>query len=326
MNPQDIRTLVNQLTLLEAGEPTNPSRRGFLKKAAGAAAIAAAPGSLLKGIGSAASTAAGASANSMLGSKLFQAALVHGMQTGFGNEYTHGSPDPENKKGDWWNEKLETPQGDSGKMPWGGDYNIQNSPLGTPYLFTDDNGEFGQLTFIDEHGKIQSMVFGIDRPDPYPVVNSTTRELEDRYQKGIEYMEEPVDDFGRLVDVLTGKIEQYQEEPDYSDDDYNDDLPTEIEKEKSIDKTAADSLGRFGMRAALTKLGNMVLSQNKNKESPPPTASVGDTPAKPMALPPPSKSEYDDLLTPNLDKEKPEFDYWKPGEEEDPKQLKKKNQ
>jgi hypothetical protein len=325
MNPQDIRTLVNRLTLLEAGEPTNPSRRGFLKKAAGAAAMAAAPGSLLKGIGSVASTAAGAGANSMLGSKLFQAALMHGMQTGFGNEYTHGSPNSENEKGDWWDETLETPQGESGKMPWGGNYNIQKSPLGTPYLFTDDTGEYGQLTFVDEHGKIQSMVFGIDRPDPYPVVNSTTRELEDRYQRGIEYMEEPIDDFGKLVDVLTGKIARYQGDDDHNDD-HNDEFPTDAEKEKSTDDSATSALGRFGIRAALTKLGNMVLSQNKNKESLPPTASVSDTPSKPLALPPPSKSEYDDLLTPNLDKEKPEYGYWKPGEEENPEQLKKKKQ
>ena len=41
MNPQDIRTLIDRLTLLEAGEPTNPSRRGFLKKTAGAAAAVA---------------------------------------------------------------------------------------------------------------------------------------------------------------------------------------------------------------------------------------------------------------------------------------------
>ena len=55
MNPQDIRSLVNQLTLLEAGEPTNPSRRGFLKKAGAGVAVASAAsldptGTIVKGL------------------------------------------------------------------------------------------------------------------------------------------------------------------------------------------------------------------------------------------------------------------------------------
>lgn len=55
--------------------------------------------------------------------------------------------------------------------------------------------------------------------------------------------------------------------------------------------------------------------------APPETPSNTNIPA----LPAPTKSEYDDLLTPELDKEKPEFNYWDPAKDSEPDKKFKKS-
>jgi len=295
MNPQDIRTLVNRLTVLEAGEPENPSRRGFLKKAAGAAAIAAAPGSLLKGIGNTAASAANGVATSIAkGIGQYITNTGEGISVNIPVNRTIGgimvdsinmfvSEDPED--GDGYLRVNHEPTED------------------IPYTNNGEEFEEELRNFLKEKGFDPDAVDGIS------------------FNEGGEQEEDAASfDANGFADSIRTQL---------GIDNHNDDeVPADSKNpniEKSTDDSSMGALGRFGIRAALTKLGNTVLSQNKNKEAPPPSASVGDTPADPLALPPPSKSEYDDLLTPQVDKEKPEFDYWKPGEE-DPKQLKKKNQ
>jgi hypothetical protein len=297
MNPQDIRTLVDRLTILEAGEPTNPSRRGFLKKAAGAAAIAAAPGSLLKGIGNTAASAANGVATSI-------AKGIGQYITNTGGEISVNIPVNRTIGGimvDSINMFVsEDPEDGDGYL------RVNHEPTeDIPYNNNDKEFEEELRNFLKEKGFDPDAVDGIS------------------FNEGGEQEEDAASfDATGFADSIRTQlgIDNHT--------DYDNEVPADSKNpniEKSTDDSSMGALGRFGIRAALTKLGNMVVSQNKNKESPPPTASVSDTPSKPLALPPPTKSEYDDLLTPQVNKEKPEFDYWKPGEE-NPEQLKKKKQ
>jgi hypothetical protein len=296
MNPQDIRSLIDRLTLIEAGEPKNLSRRGFLKKAAGAAAIAAAPGSLLKGIGNTAASAANGVATSI-------AKGIGQYITKTGGEISVNIP---------VNRTIGGIMVDSINMlvsedPEDGDGYLRVNHEPTEDIPYTNNEEFEEelRNFLKEKGFDPDAVDGIS------------------FNEGGEQEEDAASfDATGFADSIRTQlgIDNHN--------DYNDEVPADSKNpniKKSTDDSSTDALGRFGIRSALTKLGNMVVSQNKNKESPPSTDAVSDTPAKPLALPPPSKSEYDDLLTPQVNKEKPEFDYWKPGEE-DLKQLKKKNQ
>ena len=289
MNPQDIRSLINRLTLLEAGEPENPSRRGFLKKAAGAAAIAAAPGSLLKGIGNTAASAAKG-----IGQYI----------TNTGGEISVNIPVNRTIGGimvDSINMYVsEDPEGGDGYL------RVNHEPTeDVPYVNREKGFEEELRNFLKEKGFDPDAVDGIS------------------FNEGGEQENDSASfDANGFADSIRTQlgIDNHN--------DYDNEVPADSKNpniEKSTDDSSTGALGRFGIRAALTKLGNMGLFQNKNKQSPPPTDAVGGTPSAPLALPPPSKSEYDDLLTPQVDQEKPEFDYWKPGEE-DPKQLKKKNQ
>ena len=316
MNPQDIRSLINRLTLLEAGEPENPSRRGFLKKAAGAAAIAAAPGSLLKGIGNTAASAAKG-----IGQYI----------TNTGGEISVNIPVNRTIGGimvDSINMYVsEDPEGGDGYL------RVNHEPTeDVPYVNREKGFEEELRNFLKEKGFDPDAVDGISFNEGGEQENDSAsfdaNGFADsiRTQLGIDNH----NDYDNEVpaDSKNPNIEKSTDLGIDNHNDYDNEVPADSKNpniEKSTDDSSTGALGRFGIRAALTKLGNMGLFQNKNKQSPPPTDAVGGTPSAPLALPPPSKSEYDDLLTPQVDQEKPEFDYWKPGEE-DPKQLKKKNQ
>ena len=150
--------------LNEAGEPENPSRRGFLRGLAGAAATAAMPGGVANLVKTAPAAApAAAAATASVADLLFQTALAIGSDHGF-SKSSSWFDDEEDSEEDEWDETLEEPQGQYGEMPWGEYYEMGETPNGVPYLHTSDSpdGTFGVFTFMDG-GKPQYILIAWER-------------------------------------------------------------------------------------------------------------------------------------------------------------------
>lgn len=161
--------------IIEAGEPENPSRRGFLKGLAGAAATAAMPGGIAKLAAPAAAPAAAAVSANVVG-MLFSSAVRVGFELGLtksGRAYKSGG-DWNDEDGDWnddedeWDKNLEQVQGEWGYMPWGADYELGQTSNGVPVLWTSDRGDgsdsdpYALITFMD-NGKPQWIMPNTDR-------------------------------------------------------------------------------------------------------------------------------------------------------------------
>ena len=166
--------------IIEAGEPKNPSRRGFLKGMAGVAAAAAMPGGIAKLAAPAAAPAAAAVSANVV-DMLFNSAVRVGFDLGLtksgrayksGGDWNDEDGDWNDEDGDWnddeWDENLEQVQGEWGYMPWGADYELGQTANGVPILWTLDRGDgsdsdpYALITFMD-NGKPQWIMPIADR-------------------------------------------------------------------------------------------------------------------------------------------------------------------
>jgi len=288
MNPQDIRSLVNQLTLLEAGEPTNPSRRGFLKKAGAGVAVASAAsldptGTIVKGL----VKDLGFDNLSAL-DQLLKVATPDDVLGFFKYRLSSGS----------WEDAIT-------------DEELKLAQQALPDEYVAD---WVQDQFDNDEDGLAELSKLIGRP----LTMDKIAKVLDKNQ--IDYDDPDDGELNKLNDSLADLAYGKNNWIDAQDAGKN---PAQssgsIDPEKEVVKS--NSI-RTLIRLAAVMAKNLLTAK---PEIPPAAPTPIDNKINTPALPPPSKSEYDDLLTPNLDKEKPEFDYWKPGEE-DPKQLKKKNQ
>lgn len=162
----------------EAGEPTNPGRRGFLR-ALGAAGVAAAmPGTAVKALATPTAaaevpTAAAAAAgiNPATIAALWKAATAVGNQQGYEFDptmYTYQDPEMahmDEYDGEWIpgeNDLHTEPQGQSGAMPWGSDYEVFTTPGGIPVIRSGITDTLYQYTFIRD-GKTYWFQYYADR-------------------------------------------------------------------------------------------------------------------------------------------------------------------
>lgn len=171
---------INEI-LSEAGEPTNPSRRGFLRGLAGAAATAAMPGgvaNLVKAAPTAAPAAAPAAATG-IADLLFSAAIDAGTNLGLDLPADDAEDDEENQ---FWDSELEQQQGEYGEMPWQQYYEFGKTPNGVPYLHTtdSDDGVYSIFTFMD-NGKPQTFVVAHERGGYSEVINSSDPKYTERW-------------------------------------------------------------------------------------------------------------------------------------------------
>ena len=347
MNPQDIRTLVDRLTLLEAGEPENPSRRGFLKKAAGAAAIAAAPGSLLKGIGNTPATQAPAT----------QAPVISDLANAMADEFQRyadhylrvAEPGETNIEGLITDllAKVYREQGfKAGTRAFSWYYNSGES-WGNPEDWASDFSDKFDIDFSDYSD--------IEYPSHSYEFDWDVAPLSPELAKAMKSYDGPFKNIDTVTPPFTPNDDTYHASAEAEKDEVGNlgdqgnksvsDLPgaggmiargaaalANVKATELADRLKA-AVNR-GMDSAYSPLRNLIAALSN-------IANYGDKASEIIAkaeravdeidkksntpaLPPPSKSEYDDLLTPNLDKEKPEFDYWKPGEEENPVKKNKK--
>jgi len=293
MNPQDIRTLVDRLTVLEAGEPENLSRRGFLKKAGAGAAVATAAsldptGTIAKGL------VKDLGLNNLSALDQLLKVATPDEVLGFFN-YRLSS-------GIWEDAITDKDRVDAARA--------LNIPVEDVYEWVQDK-------FDEDEDGLALLRKAIGRP----LTMDKIAMVLDKNQ--IDY-DDPVDgDLNKLnhslEDLAYGKnnwINAQDAGKSPAQSSSSAESEQEVVKSNSI-RTLVQSA--FAMAKKLLNAKPGTLPTNLDPE-----ASINKKINIP-SLPPPSKSEYDDLLTPQVDQEKPEFDYWKQGEE-DPKQLKKKNQ
>jgi hypothetical protein len=148
----------------EAGEPANPSRRGFLRALGAAGAAAAMPGAAVQALAAPAAAAAEVPAAVAAGAinpatiaALWKAATSVGAKEGYEFDRTmYGYRDPElahmdEYDGEWMpgeNDLHTAPQGESGTMPWGSDYRVRTTPGGIPVIVSGVTNTMVQYTFI----------------------------------------------------------------------------------------------------------------------------------------------------------------------------------
>ncbi len=154
---------INEI-LNEAGEPADPGRRGFLR-ALGAAGVAAAmPGTAMKALATPAvaaevpaAAAVAAGINPATIAALWRAATAVGNQQGYYFDptmYTYQDPEMahmDEYNGEWIpgeNDLHTEPQGQSGAMPWGSDYQVLRTPGGIPVIVSGVDDTTLQYTFI----------------------------------------------------------------------------------------------------------------------------------------------------------------------------------
>ena len=296
--------------LNEAGEPENPSRRGFLK-ALGAAGLAAAmPGTAAKALAepaaaaevpAAAATAAGESG--MIG-RLWMAAADYWSermmddavdQAGrYYDDDDDEDDDEDDEEDDGWDENIKGPN-EEHRMPWGEPYDIITTPSGHTVLYTSDpEGTQGIFTY-EKDGQVRYIALSWDSyaRDYGEVAGSNSEQDEDLYyafadQFGGDLQEEGLDE---LFDYIING-------PEVKSGHYSDDAPVwhqDPDKDSKADKTtAADTTAADLARlAGLVQKGGEKLSQ-VGEPSEPPAAK----PPKPQSLPSPEKPDFD--LTPDL--------------------------
>ena len=155
-----MKNLKHYIRLVEAGEPTNPSRRGFLRTLGAAGAAAAMPGTALKALATPAAAVAPAQA-AAAAAAASQSTLLNGLWAAAVNYMADKEPDPTS---DWdydaddedfipaWDDEIADagPQGADGMMPWGDDYGMLTTPKGRKYLYTGIAGESGIIAYEED--------------------------------------------------------------------------------------------------------------------------------------------------------------------------------
>ena len=295
--------------IVEAGEPENPGRRGFLKALGAAGVAAAVPGAAAGALAAPAATAAApvaaaaATATPEILAALMQAAVMSGMESDWGSD--EGDWDDEE---DWqnnignnpgWNDKYAEYQGTDGVMPWGEGYEIQTSPAGNPYLYTaSPYGEIGVITFW-KNGRAHKLELSWDTRSHglEDVVGATDDDDEELYY---QFTEESGDldegEIGNLIDyIVSNSIERDAEGKSQFDRDREEwnatymKTPATVQptasKEPEQSKTADTTPYDIARLAGLAQQGGKKLS------------NIGE-PEQSKALPAPQKPDID--LTPDL--------------------------
>jgi len=303
--------------ITEAGEPKNPSRRGFLKALGAAGLAAAVPGTAAKALAqpaaaaevpAAAATAAGESG---LISRLWMAAADYWAERMMDNavdqagRYDYDDEDDEDydDEDDGWDEDVRGPN-EEHRMPWGEPYDIITTPSGHTVLYTSDpEGTQGIFTY-EKDGQVRYIALSWDSyaRDYGEVAGGNSEEDEDLYyafadEFGGDLQEEGLDElFDYIINGPEVKSGHYSDDAPVSHQ-YPDKEP-QADKTTSADTTAAD-LARL---AGLVQKGGEKLSQVGEPEEP----------AKPQALPAPEKPDFD--LTPDLKQKQQEPVKRKPNE------------
>jgi hypothetical protein len=183
----------------EAGEPPNPSRRGFLKGLAGVAATAATPGGLGKLATAAAPAATTAPAAASALGPLFNAAMSFGLDKGWLGHAYSGDVDPEDYELD---PERTKPQGTEGEMPWGEAYELRKTPGGKEYIATSGPyGDSAVFTYYKD-GEIRNIEIAWDR-DGYGEVWSSDDEADmNAYYDFSDNENLTADNEGQMMDVV----------------------------------------------------------------------------------------------------------------------------
>jgi len=170
--------------IFEAGEPSNPSRRGFLKKAAAVGATAATnPSSLLKGVGQSAKSVASPLAAALSQPISIESRLVSGAgawiaknmgdiwipdsmwgddendrdEKDIGAGETRWVPGKNDELADYVNDPNSNSfKGGEGTTPWGNSYALNKTPGGLPYVYIEQDGYNNLLTYMDKSGNIKT--------------------------------------------------------------------------------------------------------------------------------------------------------------------------
>ena len=309
--------------IYEAGEPENPSRRGFLK-ALGAAGVAAAmPGTAMKALAEPtaaevpAAAAAAAGESGLIG-RLWQAAANYWLDRmmddddrGYSNydDEFRGSDDDEDEWDDEneWDDDIKGPNED-GRMPWGEYYEVMTTPSGHKVLHTGaPDGQEGIFAY-EKNGEIRYIALACDTSarDYGEVVSSNSDEDEDLYYA---YGEQ----FGGIgqeegLAALFDYIINGDEDPSGH---YSDDAPVwhqYPDKEPQADKTTATgtTAADLARLAGLAKRGYDAAMTAGEPEEP------QAEPQKPQALPRPTEPDID--LAPDLKQKQAEPAKKKPNE------------
>ena len=297
--------------IIEAGEPENPSRRGFLKALGAAGVAAAVPGAAAKALAQPAAAAeipaaAAAAAEADVIPLLWRAASAFGAAHGVNFDSAWVKADDDNYPGDdadWEpgeNDLATEPTGEYGDMPWGSPYEIVETPAGHKVLITTHDEEWITYTF-EKDGRVYSFKI-------YPGRYGETWELEDTdfdplwkfdvdaYEKAVNSTRQLDDqDFDlSVVDaIMDGSWQEYTwDKTKKSTDDVKSVNPNQPAGSKDLSKdtetgTTAADLARL---AGLVQKGGEKLSQVGEPEEP--------RTAEPKALPAPQKPDFD--LTPDL--------------------------
>ena len=314
---------INEI-LKEAGEPANPSRRGFLKALGAAGIAAAAPGVAAKALSTPAAAevpaAAAAAAEADVIPLLWRAATAFGAQHGVGFDYAWVKPKDPNYPGDdaeWEpgeNDLATEPSGEYGDMPWGSPYEINTTPAGHKVLITTHDDEYITYTFEKDgraysfkiypgrYGEVWKLIDTDWDPlwkfdvDAYEKAVNSTRQLDDQ-DFDLSVVDAIMD--GSWQDYTWDKTEKSNDRVEPANT--NEPTPSKnLAKDTETGTTAAD-LARL---AGLAKRGYDA-AQSAGEPKQPPTA-------EPKQLPTPEKPDID--LTPDLKQKQQEPAKKKPNE------------
>ena len=303
-----MKNLKHYIKLVEAGEPADPSRRGFLRAMGAAGAAAAMPGTALKALATpAAAVAAPAQAAAAGAAAASQSTLLNGLWAAAVNYMADKEPEPtsdwddEEDFGPAWDDEIADagPQGEDGMMPWGDDYGMLTTPKGRKYLYTANAGESGIIAYEkDGEPRVIELAWDREARDYGEAVGTTDPDEDvDLYYDFSDKHGNVVNNKGELVDYIIdgGDASPSPQAHEKSDDN---------KMSKSLDTTPLD-LARL---AGLAKKGIETVkgAGASDSEEPAPTVKhmgpvqyAKDTPA----LPAPSD---DNVLKPNLKQQQAE--------------------
>ena len=305
--------------LFEAGDPENPSRRGFLKALGAAGLAAAAPGVAAKALSTPAAAevpaAAAAAAEADVIPLLWRAATAFGAQHGVGFDYAWVKPKDPNYPGDdaeWEpgeNDLVTEPSGEYGDMPWGSPYEIDTTPAGNKVLITTHNDEYITYTFEKDGQPYSFKIYPGRHGEVWEIIDSDIPGFDDfnaeefADEMGFDSSEEEFD-----LDVIDSIIDGSWKNYTY------DQTPKGNEPKAAAEPAPAKDIAKgaeTGTTAAdLARLAGIA----KRGYDAAMTAGEPDTPqaAKPQALPAPEKPDID--LTPDLKQKQQEPIRKKPDE------------
>ncbi len=268
----------------EAGEPSNPSRRGFLKGLAGVAATAATPGGLGKLATSAAPAATTAPAAVSALGPLFNAAMSFGLDKGWLGHAYPGNVDPEDYELD---PERTKPQGAEGEMPWGEAYELRKTPSGKEYIATSGPyGDSAVFTYYKD-GEIRNIEIAWDREGYGEVMSSDDEDDMNAYYDFSDNEDLTADNEGQMMDVVinAGGTTEPAIEPQVQ--------PTQVKSNQG--GTSPADLAR------LAGVAKKAYDKFTEPKEPSQNTSVYPSTLKPIELPAPGKP---DVLEPDLDLKK----------------------